>query len=137
MNRMCKDDGSAVAGKRPGTCEVPDSFESITRLNEIVLAVYSKVKLLLHDLRHCWLQRVVARAAVPNVKGIGLNGRELWCVKKARDVEHLTNSTNRASRSSFSHLLKHCLVKLTQKYRWRCKYSFVSRSPLTPSWVKT
>ncbi len=113
---MCKDDGTAVAGKRPGTCEVPDSFESITLLNEIMLAVYSKVKLILDVLRLSCLQRVVARAAVPNVKGIGLNGRELWCVKKARDVEQLSNSTNRASRSSFSCLPKHCLVRLCETH---------------------
>ena len=105
---MREDDGIRVSRKRPGRREVPDGFEATILISEIVLAVYSEVKLSLHPLRHCCAQRVRFGAAVPNVEGIILNRRELWCAKKARDVEHLTNSTNRASGStSFSCLPRH------------------------------
>ena len=75
---MREDDGILVALKWPGRREVPDGFEGCTILiSEIVLTVYSEVKLILYRLRHCCAQRVRFGAAVPNVEGIILNRPEL------------------------------------------------------------
>lgn len=130
---MGEDDGIRVARKRPGRREVPDGFEGTILINEIVLTDYSDVKLIFHPLHHRCVQRVRFGAVVPNAEGISLNRRERCCTKAARDVEQLSNSTNRASGSTpFSCLPKRRPVGLTQKYRWRCKYSFVRQSPLRP-----
>ena len=131
---MREDDGIRVALKRPGRRKVPDGFEGIIFISKIMLAVYSEVELILNLLGHGCAQRVRFGAGVPNVEGITLNRRELWFAKKARDVEHLTYSADIASGSTlFSRLPKCSPVGLTQMYRWRCKYSFVCRSPLRPS----
>jgi len=97
---MREDDGIRVARKRPGRREVPDGFEATILTNEIVLAIYGEIKPSLHRLRHLCVQRVHAGKGAPKIVGIILNRRELACAKKARDVEHLTNGTNRASGST-------------------------------------
>ena len=94
---MREDDGTRVARKLPGRRAVPDSFEGTIFINEIVLTIYGEVKLSLHLLHHISVQWVRAGGGAPKAEGIILNRRELGCAKKARDVEHLSNGTNRAS----------------------------------------
>ena len=96
---MREDDGIRVARKPPGR-EVPDGFEATILTNETVLAIYGEIKPSFHRLRHLCVQRVHAGKGAPEIVSTVLNRRELACAKKARDVEHLTNGTNRASEST-------------------------------------
>lgn len=97
FNLLRKYDGIRVTGGRP---EVPSGDKSSALFNEIVLTFNSDVEFVFHQLHQARFQRVGARASRPSVEGIILDGRELWPTIEARNIEQLSNSTNRTTGST-------------------------------------